>query len=297
MDEISSEIYKLLTQQQWPGNIILREMCIKYSLLDNEDHIKLDEEMLSSQMWLIGRSYAASPQRRRYSNSSEEKIVNDVTAQKFFSAVADHIISQYIGKGFFHQKDLLRAYSLDSSEEDVNVLTAVVKAVILFSQSVMAATYSFDHPNACKNAQACLDMAKNAGLTEPISFASKFLHFHFPRTVFIYDSVSSGHFRQMDTERVKNEVNRSGGQLTAFYCEFLKDYRNLEKQLENSVRDVARKNFTVREKEYIRHIVREYLLATHIASNMTDSVENDGATLSTLPRKIDNVMMRTFVIY
>lgn len=50
------------------GNKTLYELCEKYPLYDNPPCV----DALSGQIWLIGRSYAASPERRHYKWTEED---------------------------------------------------------------------------------------------------------------------------------------------------------------------------------------------------------------------------------
>ncbi len=184
-----------------------------------------DAEFLEGMLWLIGRSYAASPQRRSYGVSSKMK--DDEQGKKravwpvktensgngdFFAEIADYIVKP---KGKSREdlaklKDCLeklssyekQPYNFDFSKnsancEDLQRLICVVQSVSLFNRLIKRASERFDcvpgdniHKIAPKHSKSGVEEKEYVYCKNQISFCSKFLHFFFPNSVFIIDQFS-----------------------------------------------------------------------------------------------------------
>lgn len=141
---LSTEVIsKAAAKSPWDfGNNVLYEMC-----RENPDHKK--DEVILGKIWLIGRSYSASIERRKakaYPNADADTFYENVVAPKVRNSEID---------GWF---DEIRS----ADKDDLALhLEAHKRLVDLF--------------------------AKISG-TDNRSLASKYLHFHFPERFFIYDS-------------------------------------------------------------------------------------------------------------
>lgn len=135
------------------ANSVLYEMCIQYPLIS-------DVSQLSAKSFLIGRSYAASPQRG-VKNLSKGMNYN------FFDIYANGVINVLNSnkiKNFDIELNNLKNISISSIQD----LYLAIRLVILFNDA------SFKTVN------------KNT-----ISFTSKLLHFHAKELFFIIDSYAS----------------------------------------------------------------------------------------------------------
>ncbi|MBQ8740235.1 MAG: hypothetical protein IJY79_01640 [Clostridia bacterium] len=168
------------------GNKLLYDMC---------DPKKPGQEwenpaILADKIWLIGRAYAASPERRYTSNGEKSENPEDGQDKKikeknpkagdgtggYFSEIANIILkdNKCIESNLSEQK-----YNFDFSDSDCKILENCINKVSKFNDAVMQASEEYDE-----------EYAKNMKYKNQISFCSKFLHFHFPDTVFIIDGFS-----------------------------------------------------------------------------------------------------------
>jgi hypothetical protein len=135
-------------QSAWDlGNQTLYDLCRKHP-----DHGSVD--VIVAKMWLIGRSYASSIERRRDSQSaSGDDFYLDTVGPKIKRA------------GIYTWFDALR----ELSRPNLSVVVPVHKRLT--------------------------DMFREISGLEMRSLASKYLHFHFPRAVYIYDERASSAIR------------------------------------------------------------------------------------------------------
>lgn len=200
------------------GNDALYHLCELHPLpseLPTNDCVDEAEGILAGKMWLIGRSYAASPERYSYSKKEEHKPKQDKLKgyTDFFHDIS-HILltgemkpcnrkqgTGYKGPGELKEvhhdfeKLLLElsamkaseyTFSSDHLENDISILSHVQHAVTTFASLVRRARYIRDL--AIKNNQSGTESFTEEHQLFPRSFSSKFLHFHFPKLFFIYDS-------------------------------------------------------------------------------------------------------------
>ena len=141
----------LKRQSAWDlGNQTLYDLCRKHP-----DHRSVD--VIVAKMWLIGRSYASSIERRRDSHS--------VKGDDFYlDTVGPRIKRAGIDKWFDAVRELRRP--------DPSVVVPVHKRLT--------------------------DVFCEISGLEMRSLASKYLHFHFPRAVYIYDERAGRAIRLMN---------------------------------------------------------------------------------------------------
>ncbi|WP_217969336.1 hypothetical protein [Adlercreutzia caecimuris] len=221
------------------GNDILYQLCESHpfpaACICNDgvsvEELREQEGILAGKMWVIGRSYAASPERYAYVKSGKsrkpleggsegyESFFNDVAAilfegEPYFRGCgAKEEGGEFWGKAKAHASEAkgwfrkaLTAvhelasdtYGLCGGSSDVDILKRVAGAVTTFGSAIQEARAARDRAIiACNNKSE----NKSEGEEEsgeirvedqyfPLSFSSKFLHFHLPRLVFIYDSIS-----------------------------------------------------------------------------------------------------------
>lgn len=129
-----------------------------------------DESEIITKVWLIGRAYAASIERNKINKNISDDFYSDIVAPKFKN-------------GF--DKILLNIRNLPKLKEDnIKLLLETHKDVIDFVNKITG--------------------------DEKRSFASKYLHFHFPSLFFIYDSRVAGVINEIFREigGTKNDIGK-----------------------------------------------------------------------------------------
>ena len=199
------------------GNEVLYKAC---------DSGKLFEyNYLGGMMWLIGRSYAASPQRRSYGlskrlvekDSRKPRPVWRVKTENsgngdFFSELEKNIREYSEGEEYKELVENIKKlqsveYGFTQNDnnipdEDIRNLALSIETVSMLNRLVKRGTEMFDdierleeHAHIipdkyCKNDIAQGDRIDYVYCKNQISFSSKFLHFFCPSTVFIIDQFS-----------------------------------------------------------------------------------------------------------
>ena len=194
--EFNTELNNINKSSWGYGNEIL------YCMAQNSRDLT-DKDKLAGAIWLIGRAYAASPQRRSYGtmndNSSKYTKVDGKLASKcpiwpvrtqndgregFFDEIAANIIANSDFQVWMNcHSDFSASYKYDRSNMDIDALIKSIIAVLQFNILLSKALEKFDE--VPKNNQFA---NYRVFCSNHISFSSKFLHFYFPHTVFIIDN-------------------------------------------------------------------------------------------------------------
>lgn len=275
--ELSVPEIKILEKEIGVGNQTLYKLCSG----DNALNKLTDYDVLAAQLWLIGRSYAASPERRYYGQK-----INWTNSGNGLDTYFDLLAEELLKNRYDKLKEIATlladngAYQLTENppEYDLNILTNVIDAVLSFNRLLKEAQFSVDNEDliACgTNMETLKNNQRNM-----ISFSSKFLHFHFPNTVFIFDSVTKGHFKGCGNPYEFTFCDNAGNKTSAVKI-YKKDVTDLIKLLKLNTSEISDK-----EKEYVQHCVREYLLAKAIYK-IDNSVFED----KFIPRQIDTYML------
>lgn len=256
------------------GNGILYDMCKK----DFKNFFL--PLHLADKIWLIGRSYSASPERRSYNKAHKLKTSADGTGQ-FFQAISQNICQSTEYKDL-HKilGDLQNGYNYDLSQKDINKLALSIKAVYIFNKLIRCATEKFDgvaDPHVhCKN---------------QISFSSKFLHFHCPQTIYIIDQYSLKGGTQLYNFNKNKKLSFAENVLISKETIeiFNRDYSSNElKELLLKTIDIKLGNESEDKrteekiKNYISHVARGYMISKFMKDNK----------ICPNPRLIDNVFLR-----
>ena len=138
------------------GNKVLYDMCKQYPSL-------LEKEQVKGKSFLIGRSYAVSPQRG-VPNKKKEMYYD------FFGDYAEKVIDEFRRLDFNIDNKIKEIQNY----HEINLYESL-KLVIHMNECSVRAIGEFP----------TVDKAKNT-----ISFSTKFLHFHLPNAIFILDSYS-----------------------------------------------------------------------------------------------------------
>lgn len=227
------------------GNKLLYEMC------KNKDGQSWgDPAILADKIWLIGRSYAASPERRyKRKPNAGQSIAGDGTGQ-FFAAVAKYILQH---KSKLPTADFLllnERLTFDGGEADKKRLEASINAVVALNQLLKAAILTADgtagHEEDCRN---------------HLSFCSKFLHFHFPGSVFIIDSYSCENAKTLLSTRNRyslclDSLNVSKTMRDSTITQRIKEGFSITPKQESDV-----------SKEYLSHCLRAYTVGCIMRQN------------------------------
>lgn len=118
-----------------------------------------DTSEIIGKVWLIGRSYAVPLERNKNNKNVSDDFYNEIVAPNFKLGNFDNLL-----------RDVRKLRGL--SESDIPVIIETHKNVV-----------DFIHKSITKD--------------DKRSFSSKYLHFHFPKLFFIYDSRAAGAINQV----------------------------------------------------------------------------------------------------
>ena len=275
---------------------------ILYCMAKDPNDLK-DKDKLAGAIWLIGRAYAASPQRRSYGTmddnslgyiKSDGKIATKcpiwpVRTQNdgregFFDEIATQIISDANFKQWLRcNSNHSTTYKYDLSDVDADRLAKSIITVLQFNILLSKALEAFDDVPMNNDFEGNKVFCSNH-----ISFSSKFLHFYFPHSVFIIDNFArdggtllfGGYSKEKHRGLYDPHNSTSNPFEEAIHKEFKKtDVSTLYQKIAQnaSVKEIIKEyetrkrqdstatgdNSTV--KDYIEHCIRSYLLGCYIA--------------------------------
>lgn len=236
------------------GNDVLYHFCEEYPLpneclcdaAEADKELKEQKAILAAKMWLIGRSYAASPERYAYRKGEKCKKPEEIGSEgyeSFFNDIAGILIegSPYyrgvaygkksIGDSKDAEVDLIETarcseqanllycktlhlveglkggdYELVGDSGDMNTLRVVSDAVCVLGRAIQQARTARDWTQIARGAENSQKVVTECQ-DFPLSFSSKFLHFHLPKLVFIYDSISGGALNSNNVRRCFGETD------------------------------------------------------------------------------------------
>lgn len=264
------------------GNDVLYSLCENYPLESG------GKEALSAQLWLIGRSYAASPERRRYRALEGLKVSFSNSGDgldTFFDLLAEKLLADPDKE--FKERVTTPIASLNSQyrldyEEDMTDLTAAAVAVIAMNRCLKRARYAIDANDiseALKGAalrQIPSSKEIEDSCSNSLSFCSKFLHFHAPDNVFILDNITQQHLSDRVLCCPKFPEGASSVRV---------EKERVEKVNEKLCESIAELGIELSKEEesYAKHCAKEYELAQAISS-----IDGEVFAGLHLPRCIDN---------
>ncbi len=132
------------------GNKILYDMCSTYP-----EHI--DSEVVSGKLWLIGRAYSASLERKKPPGKSTGDLYRQVTKA---------IVESDIDKQITALKEKRIQHLMSTDDETISQILHL-------------------HNSFIRIVIRHVEIGKR-------SLASKYLHFHIPELIYIYDSIAAG---------------------------------------------------------------------------------------------------------
>ena len=131
-------------------------------------------DRLSSVMLLIGRSYAASPERRSGANGGNDGKIT------FFEALAREIVAHKSYESW--REDIITLsksiYAYDGGQKDLEILVKSHSCVIGLNEMMRDSIQKYDEKSSPEDVRNC------------ISFCTKFLHFAVPHIFYIKDGIS-----------------------------------------------------------------------------------------------------------
>lgn len=254
------------------GNKLLYDMC------RDIDGQKWDNtKILADKIWLIGRAYTASPERR-ISKGKVEK-TGDGTGD-YFKGVAKYIHNNCNIKK--ETVDMLNGnYKFDFSDSDINLLICTIKSVEKFNDAVKKASIEYDEPRK-----------EESNYKNQISFCSKFLHFHFPDTVFIIDSFSKEATSYLFSNRTSS--NKKSIKIENWDISISKD--EIKELLEECKESIVvskfesdlynQAAFSEPITEYANHCIRAYKIACIFKNRLGDE-----SNKTSYPRMVDTLLL------
>lgn len=299
LTEIEKEI---LSRGISVGNEVLYTLCRDYPLLKEKNPKNMNERRLqglAAELWLIGRSYAASPERRDYGEKIEWTNSGN-GLDTYFDLLAEKLWSD----GYYDELEKIVenleemnriGYKFDQSfqENDKNILASVIANVLKFNALLKEIRYAVDEKELLNHVggdKEKIEVLKN-NQKNMLSFSSKFLHFHFPDVVFIIDTITMEHFKgPRGIHHFKFE--KANGDLEGSIT-FSKEEMN---EMISDVSKIKYKDDSIeigkydKAEEYITHCVREYLLAREIKKVSPKIFDGEGIHI---PHLIDTYMLMT----
>lgn len=291
---------EILNKGNGIGNQVLYDLCKEYPLSEK------NKDGIAAQMWLIGRSYAASPERRGYKHVKGTKIEYTASGNgldDYFEMLADKFIDKLNEKENSYLDEyfslLNNRYDFEDYEKDTDKLTKSIIAVLELNSLLKQARFEIDQKDLETHIENNLDnydgKTKDQVMKDfeknnknMISFCSKFLHFHFPDTVFIIDGITESHFKgRTEYSFSFKSADESGN--TSFENSKIKIAKKavdetIDKLKLKGVEEL--KELTEPESKYVKHCVREYLVAAEINENCNNIFKD-----KYIPRVVDTYML------
>ena len=299
---------QILNSKTSLGNNVLYQFCKEMPLDWKGDINYTKKDALSAQMWLIGGSYAASPERRRYGKAPKikfsfrskgldtyfdrlaEEMINHCQFNKLIKLTNELRIEDNFCNEDVDQKKGKYTFSVDYNSErwkqsyDSDILCKSVIAVSLINNIICDCRFKIDQEDFKNINGYSAEIIKNSQ-NKAISFSSKFLHFHAPNAVFIYDTISSSHIKKRnDVTFYFNDNDKK--EISEIEIE-KKSATSLSNIIKERIKNMSSINDCIDEK-YLKHCVYEYILAFKLLA-----VRENKKEISTyIPRVIDTYVLK-----
>lgn len=173
------------------GNQILYDMCKSGNMLNPDE--------LADEIWLIGRSYAASPERRFYKRVG--KLTPGRGTGDYFNHIGSYLTLLPAFQNLVSKMTTIAPLSFNCSANDFSNLCLSIQCVEELNELIISASKDFDR-NYNKGINFSQTEYKNQ-----ISFCSKFLHFQMPESFFIIDTYTFEAGKQLFSTGCKNAVS------------------------------------------------------------------------------------------
>ena len=311
LDKFKEKLIEL-NEASWSyGNEVLYKIA-----LDPKDI--QDKKKLEGTIWLIGRAYAASPQRRSYGTTTNNigyvnlngdknlktrpiwpvKTQND-GREGFFGEIANNFDTSCIDGLIkdYHTKNL--EYKFDLSDSDMKLLNTSINAVLSFNEKLSESIELFDQ----------VPSGSDFKCNNHVSFSSKFLHFYFPNIIFIIDSFACNGGCAIfngDEDNHKRYIETPANKEDYFKNEIYKEFQKLEinkirlkitiSPSEDPEKDEIKENDdgdNIKAANYINHCIRSYLMGCFLKNNGINPISYiKGKTdFRPMPRLTDTIFL------
>lgn len=274
--QLADKIDEIIVNEVSFGNKLLYAMCV-----NKEGQEWGNVSRLADKLWLIGRAYTASPERRF---TTKEKQPNDYHGDGtglFFEEVASNIIRAESYKNIVSSVQGLQNLQFDGTEEDFTQLRNSILCVIEFNALLKVALQQFDTLQSANHKE---DEYKNH-----ISFCSKFLHFHAPYSIFILDYFTEEgaktlvEFRRQKPWFLEGVViDKTVVELFSVIYGKIQNYKPIYELIPNN-KDAKEREWVER---YSSHCMREYAIGCFIKEKI------ESCTKAYMPRLVDSVCQR-----
>lgn len=247
----------------------------KYLYRMSKDALEnIETKKIASMIWLIGRSYAASPERIK-GIKNEENYKPDIIFEKLANKMVEILEST---------KDKLdKEYNYDCSKEDIDLLKESIQIVI--------------NINSCRFLNDSNILNEKNDVNNMISFSSKILHFCLPKTVFIIDQYSRiGTKRLFDLIRNKTKEINVNDELKIK----IENLRVFDKKKYSDIVDKLKVKLGIEDVkkneaiiEYIKHVSGCYVIAKYCKENGFSGIkiDDDNESICSTPRLVDSILL------
>lgn len=197
------------------GNRTLYDMCKNGSMMNPEE--------LADEIWLIGRSYAASPERRFYKRGGN--LTPGRGTGDYFNHIGSYLTSLATFQNLVSKIKTISPLNFDCSTNDFSTLCLSVQCVEELNELIKAASEDFDRKYN-KGINFLQTVYKNQ-----VSFCSKFLHFQMPEIFFIIDTYTFEAGKQLFSTSCRGTVKLYGtpitnGERLLFFDAFSRTFAN-----------------------------------------------------------------------
>ena len=318
---MSSEEFKEIVESLNTSNYSFANEMLYLICQTRPDILNADQTVLAGKIEMVGRIYAASPERRSYSSKDcQKEIDSSVILHDYGDGQGGFFTALVKNLPFDNDFDISCQYCVqdnfvfDLSIPDLELLYHSIRMVLRFNQMIKHATIKADKADE-------KEAAENLVVKNQISFCSKFLHFHFPNHVFIIDSYSSAgsshlfpaknykyHLGKEATnikgwllldaafEGIDNAIFQNKVSERISYIQNLLD-KNNNLKTNNNENIGTGKNQDVTENAYTQHAIRAYLACCLlqktgiIPSNQIKEFNSCMPPINSYPRLADRVLM------
>lgn len=267
------------------GNQILYDMC------EPNKNPWGEPKRLADKIWLIGRSYAASPERRYYRKKDDRGAGKEKDLEtrgdgtgKYFRETAAFLCNDGRYPKLTACLKELSPLRFDGTPGDIERLKQGIMCVALFNEMFKAASEQYDRKH-------------NAGIYESlvyrnqISFCSKFLHFHVPHSIFIIDRFTKEGGRFLCSTRTQKNAGLEDCAIVidkavretvnACFPQFKISFESINTEVGDDAMGAV--------KEYIAHCLRSYRFGCFLHDKLDLSPDNAACSF---PRMIDAIFQR-----
>ncbi len=258
------------------SNEVLYAACNGVSIFPPKNATQQEKDKLSAMMLLVGRAYAASPERRKGAKS-----INDGMTT-FFDKIVKSVIAneKYTPWRIDVFKLAASQYKFDGSPNDYKLLQCSYDCVISLNTMIRSAVQSIDEKGSLDDVGNC------------ISFCTKLLHFVIPHIFYIKDGISWQGIWSIYRQRSESTLEYKGKSVTIPMYAFGKALNG----------ECAYSEFVVGKKEKVDDAEPQYWYhcrGCYAVSCVLKDIElisqtkgfNGIPNIKSLPRLVDSVLL------